>query len=296
MTVRSVRDVWAEGGAAYDKMVSKIAVRPSRLTPKTYDIPFESISIRTSDGFELAAWHVPGVDRSAPMVVCHHHFGGQRASILGWIRAFHALGLGSISFDARGHAASNDPDGRNAAFAQRSFDVEAACDEARRRGASSVIPFGQSQGAAATVIAAARRRDVAAVVLECGPAIEMFSASWGFAAGVIGRAKARDSLLRASLTARLLRGTEPGRYVRELWPGFAALRERPLLWIHGTADSIIPRDNARIWFELMRPRGARWSEAAIDGAEHIMSIRTQEETVRRELEVFFRRAGLDVSR
>lgn len=269
-------------------MVAKIAVRPSRLTPKTYGIEFDAFTLRTADGFDLAAWFVPGPIEGAPLVVCHHHFGGQRASILGWIRVFRDLGLGSIAFDARGHAASNDPAGRNAAFAQRALDVEAACDEARRRGAPKVIAFGQSQGGAAAVIAAGRRRDVAAVILECGPAIDMFSASWGFAAGVLGREGSQDNLLRSALTARLLRGTQPRRYLIELWSAFRQLTGTPLLWIHGTADRIIPMANSRIWFEALRHRDGSWQSLAVPDGQHIMSIRTHEALIAAELELFLR--------
>ena len=284
-----VRSAWQDAGQAYDNMARRFARRSSRLTPlNRHGLEFEELSVLTDDGFELASWYVPAPEggRTDLTVVCHHHFGGQRATLLPWIRLFHRLGLATLSFDGRGHAASDVPAGRHGSFSVRAADVSAACDEALRRGARRIVAFGQSQGAAAVVMGVDRRRDIAGVILECGPAPDMVSASWGLAAGLLGKRRSKDGLQRASLTARLLGGTDVVRYSRGLWSGLLRLREVPLLWIHGDADFVVPRSLVAAWYRPLRPRSGLWRSVEVPRGQHVLSLMAAPDLIEAELTRF----------
>jgi len=286
---------WNEGSAAIEKTLKR-AKMPRRITPdRRMGIPYEAFDLTTSDDVRLAAWFVPapeGHERGGGMtVVLHHHYGGQRATLLHWIDFFHELGLPTLCFDARGHAASDSaPPGRGS-FVRRSEDVRAACDEARRRGATKLLGFGQSQGSAALVISMAVREDVVGVIVESGPAPDMLTAAWGLAGNMLGAVDSRHLGRRALLALRILPGTHPLLYLWRLWKSLARLRGVPLLWLHGGRDSVISARWSGWWFGWLRPSGGDWSAVHIETAEHVQTLQEGDEIVKRAVSGFIDQAG-----
>ncbi|MEE2829620.1 MAG: alpha/beta hydrolase [Myxococcota bacterium] len=267
---------WNSGSSAIEQRL-KNTRRPRRIDPgRRLKLPFETLELQTSDGVRLSAWFVPGSEDCARSdgltAVLHHHYGGEKATLLGWIAFFHRLGIPSISFDARGHAASDpSPRGRGS-FVKRSEDVRAACDEAVRRGARRILAFGQSQGAAALVISAASCTDVAGCIVESGPAPDMSTAAWGLSGNMLGRVGRRSLLTRLMLSVRIIPGTEPFSYLVRLWTSLVRLRGTPLLWIHGGRDSVIRRGWSSLWFRSLRPRSRLWHSVFVPEADHVRCL------------------------
>ena len=281
---------WNRGSVAISRTL-KHAKTPRGLDPARHmGLPVESRSVTTEDGVCLAAWYLPGcsslsttaavsagsdaeqVGAARVCVVLHHHYGGQKASLLPWMEFFHRMGLATFSFDARGHGASDScPPGRGS-FVHRAADVSAVCDEARRLGAASILAFGQSQGAAALVMGVRGRDDLLGCILDSGPAPDMGSAAWGLAGNMLGREGRERPLTRALLSARIIPGTQPLRYLGCLWWSLAALRSVPLLWLHGSLDRVIARRASRLWFEALRPSDGLWQGVEVSGAEHVRSL------------------------
>jgi dienelactone hydrolase len=247
--------------------------RERRLNPEDVGLPYDALSLEAADGQELAAWFVAGdhADRSAATdlaVFIHHHYGGQKATVLPWLELFHRLGIPSLAIDGRGHAASSEYVSEGAtAFAARKLDVHAGIDELRRRGAKRVLAIGQSQGAAPVVAVAGARSDVAGVIVDSGPAPSMELATWGLAGQVLGTR--RRPLARAWLCLEIWRGGDAGGYLADFWGGLARLRDRPLLWLHGDRDLVIPQSLAALWFHAAKPAGDRWTRVTISGGNHV---------------------------
>ncbi len=259
---------WNEGSAAIRKTLKR-AKTARRIDPgRRLKIPFETLRLQTDDGVSLAAWYVPGEGDLA--VVLHHHYGGQKATVLPWLAFFHSLGLPALAFDARGHAASDSaPKGRGS-FVRRAADVTAACDELRARGHGQILGFGQSQGAASLAIGLAGRPDVVGLILDSGPAPEMGTAAWGLAGNMLGRRGKEAPAVRGLLAARILPGTQPVRYLGALWWALGRLRGRPLLWIHGGRDDVIDRRWSAVWFRALG--GKRWQEVDVPEADHVRTL------------------------
>jgi len=281
---------WNRGSEAIAKTLKR-SKTARRITPeRRLKIDFEAFDLDTSDGVRLSAWFVPGAAGVRPddglMVILHHHYGGQKATLMPWLEFFHRLGVPSICFDARGHAESDSaPPGRGS-FVKRSEDVVAACNEARRRGATWLLGFGQSQGAAALVIAVAAREDVVGVIVDSGPAPDMSTAAWGLAGNMLGAVDSRHVCTRALLSARIIPGTHPARYLWSLWSSLRRLRDRPLLWLHGGEDRVIDARWAGWWFRHTRPRGDRWSSVFVPEADHVRSLQEGGEAVRSAVQTF----------
>jgi alpha-beta hydrolase superfamily lysophospholipase len=248
-----------------------------RITPgRRLKLPYEDVTLTTADGVRLASWFVPGSpaapDRGGLMAVIHHHYGGQKATVLPWIDLFHRLGVPCLAFDARGHADSGpSPEGRGS-FVKRADDARAAYDELRRRGATQILAFGQSQGAASLLIAVSGNRDLAGVIVDCGPAPEMGTAAWGLAGNMLGAVGSRNRLTRTLLAMRILPGTEPVRYLGALWTSLARLRATPLLWISAGRDAVIRPAWSSVWYRTLKSRSGIWSAVQIPEADHVRTL------------------------
>jgi len=272
-TPERLRSAWNMGSDAITKNLKR-AKMPRRINPfRRRRMRHEDLVLHTDDGVALNAWFVhPETPRGdGLMVLMHHHYLGQKATLIPWIHLFWTLGLPTLSFDARGHAASDpSPEGRGS-FAKRAADVRAAHAELRRRGATRILGYGQSQGAATLAMGIAGAPDVAGVILDSGPAPEMGTAAWGLAGNMLGLG-ARDRLARTILSGRIIPGTEPVRYVPNLWGALWRLRRTPLLWLHGDNDTVIRQSWSAQWFR--RLKSDRWTGVTIPGADHVRTYQT----------------------
>jgi dienelactone hydrolase len=73
-------------------------------TPAAVGMEFESVSLTTTDGVELAAWYVPGTDGGG--VVVMHGAGSTRSDVLGQAAVLARSGYALLLIDARGHGES----------------------------------------------------------------------------------------------------------------------------------------------------------------------------------------------
>ena len=256
--------------ARFDRQKARLL----RVAPDFYDLPYQELCVQTADGVALSAWFVPapaGAARAATMVLLHHHYGGQKAALLPWIELFHRHGLACLAFDARAHAGSPcRPD--QDSYQQRFHDVQAMHAELMRRGARRVVAYAQSQGAAVVAGGLAHVPELRAVIFDSGPAA-LGVPSIGFLAhNLVPREQPHRALVTALVTVELVRRTRPGRYAARLWPALARLRDRPLLWLHGSADTVIPRAWAEPWFRLLGPGAAGWRAVMLPGARHAQCL------------------------
>ena len=75
--------------------------------PSRVGLPFEDVSLKTSDGVRLSAWFVPNQDSRGVLLLCHgngSNMGHQHRLEL--LRLFHGLGLEVLVFDYRGYGES----------------------------------------------------------------------------------------------------------------------------------------------------------------------------------------------
>ncbi len=273
-----VRTAWNLGSEGITKNLKR-AKTARRLNPfRRLKMQYEDLVLQTDDGISLNAWFVtPEAPRDDGLVVLmHHHYLGQKASMIPWIHLFWRLGIPSLSFDARGHAASDpSPDGRGS-FAKRAADVRAGWDELERRGATRILGYGQSQGAATLVMGVGGKRPLVGLILDSGPAPEMGTAAWGLAGNMLGIGR-RNRLARTILAARIIPGTEPLRYMPNLWGALYRARHTPLLWLHGDQDDVIKPAWSRRWYDRLETDA--WSELSVPGADHVRTLQTDEEAV-----------------
>jgi dipeptidyl aminopeptidase/acylaminoacyl peptidase len=134
--------------------------------PARFGLPFRAVSIPTANGRHLFGWFVSAsLPGPAPAVALLHGWGGNAEMMLPLAAPLHRAGYGVLLFDARNHGRSDaDSFSSMPRFAE---DLDHALDWLARQpevDPRALIALGHSVGAAAVLLAASRRRDLAAVV------------------------------------------------------------------------------------------------------------------------------------
>lgn len=227
-------------------------------TPFELDIPWTDLHFDAADGARLSGWWLdrPGSDRV--VIVCHGHR-GTKQDMLGIGSGLWRAGNSVMLFDFRGNGDSGD--GLQSLAHHEQADLEAAIDLAReRRPDARLAVIGFSMGAAISVLVAARRPEVEAVVVDSS-----FATMRDVIAAALQRYRVPPWPTIAA-SDRLTRLRYGYRYaqVRPI-DAIAAVAPRPLLILHGEADRIIPVAQAR---ELFEAAGEPKELVTFPGADH----------------------------
>lgn len=135
-------------------------------TPGAMGLKYSETRILTANGKQLFAWYIPASGPGmAPALAILHGWGGNAETMLPLAAPLHRSGYALLFFDARGHGRS-DPD-TFSSMPRFSEDMEHAlswlkCQPGVDPGRVGVV--GHSVGAAAALLVATRRDDLAAVV------------------------------------------------------------------------------------------------------------------------------------
>lgn len=207
--------------------------RVERGSPADFGLPHEEVRIATVDGKGLFAWWLPGA-AAAPSVILLHGWGGNAELMLPLAAPLHAAGLNVLLPDARNHGRS-DP----ASFSSMprfAEDVGAAIAWLRAQPAprpNGIVLLGHSVGAAAVLLEASRRSDIAAVI-----SIAAFAhPEW------MMRRQLQRLGLPAALADGVLRYVEwiIGHRYDDIAPINTCCRVGcPVLLVHGGADDTVP--------------------------------------------------------
>jgi fermentation-respiration switch protein FrsA (DUF1100 family) len=115
------------------------------LTPAAVGLAFESLDLETDDGGRVTGWYVPGPGDDVPVILVCHGNAGDIADRLDLLRAFHAMGFGSLIFDYRGYGDSPGRPTEDGTYR----DARAAArwlGQVRRVPAARTVVYGRSLG------------------------------------------------------------------------------------------------------------------------------------------------------
>jgi uncharacterized protein len=211
-------------------------------TPAALGLPYVETRIPSANGKSLFAWFIAAPESgNAPVLVVLHGWGGNAETMLALAPHLHRAGHALLFFDARCHGRSDgDSFSSLPRFAE---DLEHALVWLMQRPGVDVTRvglIGHSVGAAAALLAASRRDDVAAVI--------------SIAAFVHPESIMRQ-LLKGWRVPFVPLGWYILKYVQHVighsFDAIAPLntiaRVRcPVLLIHGTADETVPASDAQI--------------------------------------------------
>lgn len=136
--------------------------RELALTPRTYQLDYEDISLSAEDGVRLHGWFVPA-PRSRATVLFLHGNGGNISHRMEKIAIFRKLGLDVLIVDYRGYGKSEGSPEEQGTYR----DARAAwkhLTEARALPAARIIIYGESLGGAVASTLAAEHAPRALIV------------------------------------------------------------------------------------------------------------------------------------
>ena len=231
-------------GAAVPAVIA-YRLHPARVPvdddPGRHGLSYEAISFASLlDGAPLSGWYLSSPKSTGRAIVVAPGIDNNRLQSGITLRLAPALlgaGFDVLAFDLRGEGESG---GAPITFgAREQWDILAAVKEAKARGAERVGVLGFSLGAASAILAAARSREIDALVVDSG----FFNLEEMLTREMEGRYHLPGPLVAyALLDYRLLSGTDPS----EVAPGLVIgdIAPRPILLIHGTADETFPTSDS----------------------------------------------------
>jgi pimeloyl-ACP methyl ester carboxylesterase len=240
-------------------------------------IHYGTVNVPTPLG-GMPAWQISG--RRSTWVILVHGLGGSRADTLAAIPALHVLGFPILAISYRNDVgAPASPDHQSHLGATEWHDVDAAVRYATGHGATGVVLYGYSLGAAMAMVTAEDspvRDQVRGLVLD-SPILD-----WQATLTYQGHRHGVPTPL-ISLAEMLL--------ARRTGLNFAQFNQLqletslhvPILLIQGTADTIVPPGLADA-FARGRPRLVTYLRVA--GADHVSAIDTDPGTYRAALTRF----------
>ena len=214
-------------------------------------VPWREVAIPGGCGKALFGWFVPAGE-GAPALAIIHGWGGNAEMMLPLAKPLHAAGYALLFFDARNHGRSDgDTFSSLPRFAE---DLEHAVDWLRALpgvDASRVGVIGHSVGAAAALLLAARRNDLAAVVTL---------AAFSHPATMMRRWLRSKRIPYWPLGAYILYYVQRviGHRFDELAP-CRSIREVncPVLLVHGSEDETVPVSEAQEIYARRRDQRVR---------------------------------------
>lgn len=219
---------------------------------------YEEITFRTADGLRLSGWWLPRPGSQRVVVGLAGHR-SPKSDLLGIGSGLWRAGNNVLLFDWRSRGQSDIAQHSLAYYELRDAEAAVAYALGRVPGARLGL-LGFSMGASVAILLAAREPRVAAVVAD--------SPFTGIAE-VVAHAAAQKHL-PAKLVVPIADALTRWRYgyrfgaVRPV-EAVAAISPRPLLLIHGAADSLIPVSHAHAFYAAAREPKERW---IVEGMDH----------------------------
>ena len=210
-------------------------------SPADFGISYRDIGIPTRRGKRLFAWWLPAVipdQVMAPTIILLHGWGSNAELMLPLAMPLHHAGMNVLLLDARNHGRSDaDNFSSMPRFAE---DVAEAIDWVKRQGDrqnDQVVLLGHSVGAAAVLLEASRRDDIAAVI-----SLATFAHPEWMMRRYLGRFPFPKLFVEGVLSyvERII-----GHRYEAIAPMHTTCLIRcPVLLVHGSADETVPMSDA----------------------------------------------------
>jgi len=233
------------------------------------DLSYESVVFPSADGLSLVGWFVSPSEEArndAAIILCHG-YGGTRSEMLPDAAILGQHGYSALLFDFRGHGES---EGDLVTLGHDEVkDVQGAVAYVLAR--PDVSPdriglLGHSMGGAIAIRAAARISEIRAVVTEGAYASLADTIANDFTT-LTGLPSFPFAPLMVALgewqVGLDIKGVQPVQDVVRLSP-------RPVLFIHGLSDPVIPPENGRRLYQAAGEPKSLWLP---EGVGHVMAAR-----------------------
>ena len=267
---------------------SESAIHPGKVDDVALDARFRSlksnrVTFSGADGATLVGRFFPG--RSGATIILSHGYGSDKEQMLPWVNFLHQAGFSIFSYDMRGCGESG---GTITFGALEPRDLLSAVDYLDSRSdvdRSRIGALGYSLGGPVTVMAAAADSRIKAVIEDSGYADIRHWFKDGLRAFVSHPTEPFSTLSLRFIEWRLGINADNLRPVTKI----ALISPRPVLFIQGTADSVVPVSDSTAYFEAARQPKELWQ---VRGAGHGQAFQMASIAYQKRVISFFRKALL----
>ncbi len=252
----------------------KRASRSPGDTPAQFGVEYQSVTITTGDGIDLAAWYTPS--QNGALILVAHGYGSIRASNMHALFARHRYGV--LSWDARAHGESEGEICTWGAYEVR--DVAAALEfVSRQPEVEHIGAYGQSMGAATLIQATAEYSAIEALKIEALIADSSFAAIEDMLIKMVSYPPLRPGL-------RFFVELETGLSVDDLRPVdvIGEISPRPVFLIQDETDGTVLSDFIYWLYENTGEPRLLWTEF---GAGHVGLYTAYPDEYERQMIAFF---------
>jgi pimeloyl-ACP methyl ester carboxylesterase len=261
-------------------LLTRPSNRPSYIDPRTVSADATPWSVRTADGLTLRGWYFP-TRKHRHLIVLIHGMRESWAEMADLGRDLHEHDYDVLLFDLRGHGRS-DPSRLFMGRRERG-DLRAVLAWADRAGFSTdrIGWLGYSMGGSTLLMEAAQNPRIQVAVID---------SPYGSLPELLNAELPKHSHLPRWFNPGILTAARVAFGVRtdDLIPIRAARSwgQRPLLLIHGEADSIVPVSQAR---RLASAAGPTCLAVTLPGVEHVQAYDANPVRYVAAVETFFSR-------
>jgi uncharacterized protein len=251
-------------------------MRGEPCSPEDLGLPFEEFWFSGADGSQLHAWFIPAGRPAAGTILYLHGVGDNKISGLPLARVFHNHGYDVFLYDARAHGRS---EGRYCTYGyHEKYDVLKAIDcllEHKEWNVRHIGVFGTSMGAAVAVQASGIDPRIEAIIAEgCFTNLRTITVDYQKRLIRMPWHYMRNIVMKRSEHLAHFRhhDVSPLKALANI--------QRPILFIHGTADTFIKYQYSEALFAAARePKELYLVEGANHTNIHLIAGATYEETV-----------------
>jgi len=239
----------------------------------------EVVSFQVPQDGRRVGWFIPG--RSKATVLLLHGYGGRREGMLARADVLHQAGYSVMLFDFRNRGES-DGDAVSLGFHETQDAVEAVRYLNTRRDVDQgrLGVLGASMGASVAILAASQAPELKAVIADSAFQSASRAVEEGFTRETGLPRLPYSPIALAIIQLRL--GVSPGDIVPE--DHIRAISPRPILLIHGLADSDLSPANSQALFAAAGEPKELW---LLPGSGHIDGIEDYPEEYARRMVQFF---------
>jgi len=240
--------------------------------PSDHGLKCDDVSIRTPDGLRLHAWFFPAAGEAAGTVLHLHGNAGNLTGHFQHVAWLPAAGWNVLCFDYRGYGRSEGRISRQGSIA----DANAALDWLLARpevDPGRIVAFGQSLGGAIGIVLTAQRPEIRGLATDGAFDHYRRIARWHILRNPV--------LLVLAWWVPLLmsRDLNPIDYVARITP-------RPVLFMHGTADTVCPVAMSRRLYAAAGEPKELWP---IERVNHYQAMQEMPQQMHPRLLAFFER-------
>ena len=214
--------------------------------PSLFKMEYIDFNAKTKDGFNIKGWLAKPTNGNNKTIIICHNIGASKEKFLPYAKFLYETGYNIALFDFRSHGESDFDKGAFKQAIKSGFDIEAVISFLEDKiNTKSIGVMGFSFGAIPAIYAVTKNNSVKAAIVDSGPP-NTFDDTMSRLYGRITNAPRflLERIFKATVN-KMVGAKDHPKYILK---GLENLSPKPIFFIHGEKDNIIPKESSEILF------------------------------------------------